>query len=87
MPYLADHPRSGRALFTKKDDAFDWMNYQNTHHYPDLDLAKWVTVGTEDTSVPRLPSGKPGRDEDGNPAGGAIRYLVLDERAPHHDGG
>lgn len=85
MPYLADHPRSGRALFTKKNDAVGWMNYQNEYHYPDLDLAKWVTVGSEGTSVPRLPTGKPGRDKDGNLAGGEICHLVLDERAPRHD--
>lgn len=75
IQYLADHNRSGRALFTRRDDARAWMEEQTRYHHPDQ-TARWVDGGEHGWQAHRL--------GDGTTAG-TMYALQLDRALPDYD--
>lgn len=76
--YLVDHPRSGRALFSKLDDAREWADEQTRYHCPDITV-HWIDGGGHGWHAQRTASG-------GTFDGAATMYaLQVDQHAPRDD--
>ncbi|MGY0065163.1 hypothetical protein ACWY4P_53585 (plasmid) [Streptomyces sp. LZ34] len=73
--YLADHARSGRALFAHRDDAHTWTEEQTSFHHPDQTF-RWVDGGEHGWQALKL--------ADGTTAG-TVYALQLDGRLPDYD--
>ncbi len=76
--YLVDHPHSGRALFSKLDDAREWADDQTRYHCPDI-TACWADGGDHGWHAQRTTSGS---TFDG---AATIYTLHIDEHAPRDD--
>jgi len=75
IQYLADHEQSGRALFTRRNDAHAWVEEQTDFHHGDQN-ARWVDGGEHDWEALRL--------DDGTTAG-TVYALQLDGTLPDDD--
>ena len=69
---LADHKRSGRALFTRREDARAWMEDQTRFHHPEQ-TARWIDGGEHGWQALKLADGT---------TTGTVYALQLDDRLP-----
>ncbi|WP_331746805.1 hypothetical protein [Streptomyces sp. NBC_00842] len=69
--YLATHQDSGQSLFSHRDDALKWVEYQADYHRQEI--GKWITHGEEESL----------RLADGRTYVGTVRSMTLDRRAEH----
>jgi hypothetical protein len=73
--YLADHERSGKALFSRREDARTWLEEQTAYHH-DGQATKWADGGHHGWQALRLGDGT---------TTGTVSELKLDGVLPDYD--
>ncbi|WP_331756693.1 hypothetical protein [Streptomyces decoyicus] len=73
--YLADHAKSGRALFSVPTDAREWLEYQTDYHHAGQEV-RWIDGGDHGWEALRLADGA---------TAGSVYQLKLDGTLPDYD--
>lgn len=76
--YLARLEPSGDAVFTRRDDARDWLDNQFRYHYPELTLTGWTT--SEHGWDQQQWTGTP--DDGQQVHAGVVRLMQVDRELP-----